>query len=360
MRVTLYSGCLSLVQKSGVGQAVLHQKAMLERAGVETTNRWADPSAAVHINTVFPDSPVVAWLARKRHRKVIYYGHSTMEDFRNSFKCSNLFAPLFRHWIIYCYGLGDVIITPTPYSKKLLESYGIKKPIYSLTNGVDTDFFTPSAERRAVFRAKYKLLSDQKSVISVGHYIERKGLLDFAELARSMPDVRFFWFGYTNLNLVPKKIRTAIENAPENLCFPGYVDRDELRDAYCGCDLFAFLSNEETEGIVVLEALACGIPTLVRDIPVYEGWLTDRENVYKAKGPTEFKEKVKGILTNSLPDLTVSGLQVAQERNLKTVGEKLLGIYRNENILSPVNLHANSSLGASDTIGKQTLKEGSI
>jgi 1,2-diacylglycerol-3-alpha-glucose alpha-1,2-glucosyltransferase len=138
------------------------------------------------------------------------------------------------------------------------------------------------------------------------------------------------------------------------------VDRDELRDAYCGCDLFAFLSNEETEGIVVLEALACGIPTLVRDIPVYEGWLTDRENVYKAKGPTEFKEKVKGILTNSLPDLTVSGLQVAQERNLKTVGEKLLGIYRNENILSPVNLHANSSLGASDTIGKQTLKEVSI
>lgn len=349
MRVTLYAGGLSLVRKSGVGQAIMHQKAMLERAGVETTNKWAEPSAVVHINTVFPDSPVAAWLARKQHRKVVYYGHTTMEDFRNSFKCSNLFAPLFRRWIILCYELGDVIITPTPYSKKLLESYGMKNPIYSLSNGIDTDFFAPSKERRAAFRAKYQLLPDTKAVISVGHYIERKGLLDFVELARSMPDVRFFWFGYTNLNLVPKNIRTAIKNAPENLCFPGYVERDELRDAYCGCDLFAFLSKEETEGIVVLEALACGIPTLVRDIPVYEGWLADRKNVYKAKELTEFKEKAKGILTGTLPVLTESGLKVAQERSLEAVGKQLLSIYRKENILFPVYLHANSNLEAVDT-----------
>lgn len=350
MNVTLYSGCLSLVRKSGVGQAISHQKAMLERVGVETTSKWAEPSEAVHINTVFPDSPVAAWLARRRNRKVIYYGHSTMEDFQNSFKCSNLFAPLFRRWIIHCYGLGDVIITPTPYSKRLLESYGIKKPIYSLTNGIDTDFFAPSAERRAVFRAKYKLLPDHKAVISVGHYIERKGLLDFVELARGMPDVRFFWFGYTNPNLVPERIRAAIENAPENLCFPGYVERDELRNAYCGCDLFAFLSKEETEGIVVLEALACGIPTLVRDIPVYEDWLANGRNVYKAGNLIEFQEKARGILTGALPDLAASGLRIAQERSLEAVGEKLLSIYRKEKILSPVYLHANGSLKAADTI----------
>jgi 1,2-diacylglycerol-3-alpha-glucose alpha-1,2-glucosyltransferase len=152
----------------------------------------------------------------------------------------------------------------------------------------------------------------------------------------------------------------SIETAPVNLYFPGYVERDELRDAYCGCDLFAFLSKEETEGIVVLEALACGIPALVRDIPVYEGWLTDRKNVYKASGLTEFKKQVKGILTSALPDLTASGLQIAQERSLEAVGEKLLGIYRKENILSSVYLHANGSLEAGDIISIQTCKEGSI
>lgn len=79
--------------------------------------------------------------------------------------------------------------------------------------------------------------------------------MDFVELARSIPDVRFFWFGYTNLNLVPKSIRTAIENAPENLCFPGYVERDELRDAYCGCDLN------------LLRSMPVGITRISRSIP---------------------------------------------------------------------------------------------
>lgn len=106
------------------------------------------------------------------------------------------FAPLFKRWIIRCYELGDVIITPTAYSKILLESYGIKTPIYSLSNGVDTDFFAYSPTKRAAFRAKYQLCPSDKAVISVGHYIERKGLLDFIELARTMPNVRFFWFGY--------------------------------------------------------------------------------------------------------------------------------------------------------------------
>lgn len=333
MQVTLYSGSMSLVRKSGVGQAMLHQRAMLERMGVNVTSKWAGGAAAVHINTVFPDSLAAAWLARVQRRKVIYYGHSTMEDFLHSFRCSNLLAPLFRRWIINCYECGDIIITPTLYSKRLLESYGITKPIYHLTNGVDTDFFAPDKERRAAFREKYGLKPEEKAVISVGHYIERKGILDFIALAKSMPGVRFFWFGYTACGLVTENVRAAIKNAPKNICFPGYVTSSELRDAYCGCDLFAFLSKEETEGIVVLEALACGIPALVRNIPVYEGWLADKENVYMGSELSAFKHIAEGILSNTLPNLTAAGRQIAFERSLETVGAKLLEIYKEEKIM---------------------------
>jgi 1,2-diacylglycerol-3-alpha-glucose alpha-1,2-glucosyltransferase len=319
-----------------VGQAILHQKDMLEHMGIQTTSRWSEPAEVVHFNTVFPDSFVASLVARWQRKKVVYYGHSTMEDFRNSFKWSNLFAPLFKRWIIRCYESGDLIITPTEHSKKVLKSYGVRKPIYTLSNGIDTDFFAPNAERRAAFRQKYGIHTKDKAVISVGHYIERKGLPDFVELARKMPQVRFFWFGYTNLNLVPKSIRTAIRNAPDNLCFPGYVEREELRDAYCGCDLFAFMSTEENEGIVVLEALACGIPTIVRDIPVYEDWLEDGVNVYKAKNFRAFAEKIEYVLNGQMPDVTSAGLQVAQARSISEMGKKLMAIYEREHILSPV------------------------
>jgi 1,2-diacylglycerol-3-alpha-glucose alpha-1,2-glucosyltransferase len=333
LQVNLYSGSFSLIRRSGVGQAILHQKEMLECIGIKTTTHWSDSVGVVHINTIFPDSLAASLIARLKKKKIVYYGHSTMEDFRSSFKCSNFLAPFFKRWIKRCYENGDVIITPTEYSKKILKSYGIKKPIYSLSNGVDTDFFKPSNERRMAFRLKYGLNPDEKVVMSVGHYIERKGILDFIELARKMPQVKFFWFGYTNLNLVPKKISSAIKNAPENLYFPGYVEQSELRDAYCGCDLFDFMSTEETEGIVVLEALACGIPTIVRNIPVYNGWLKNGINIYKASDLNSFAEKTKYVLNGQLPDVTIAGEQVAQGRSISKVGKKLMEIYKIEHIL---------------------------
>ena len=42
--------------------------------------------------------------------------------------------------------------------------------------------------------------------IGIGLYLERKGILDFVELAKRLPHIRFIWFGYTDLNLVPSAI----------------------------------------------------------------------------------------------------------------------------------------------------------
>lgn len=335
MKVRLYAGCLKLVEKSGVGQAVHHQKAMLERAGIETTYQNDRDAVLIHINTVFPDSLCASVLAKLRRQKVLCYGHSTMEDFKRSFKGSTALAPLFKLWIKLCYSRGDAIITPTEYSKKLLLSYGIQKPIYALSNGIDTAAFCPSAIRRQRFREKYGLLEDEKAVLSVGHYIERKGILDFIDLARANPQYRFFWFGSTNLRLVPERVGRAVKTAPEHLCFPGYVSSRELCDAYCGCDLFAFMSDEETEGIVVLEALSCEIPTIVRDIPVYDGWLVDGENVRKARSTADFQRLMDEILSGAAPDLRAAGRKAALERDLSQVGSALAAIY--EQLLPPAH-----------------------
>ena len=240
MRIYIYTGGEKLVSKSGVGQAIRHQQEMLRRAGVDTTEHWTADTAAVHVNTVLPDSLLAVLAARIRGRKVVYYGHSTMEDFRSSFKGSDLLAPLFCKWIKFCYGLGDVVLTPTEYSRKLLESYGLKKPVYSISNGVDTSFFAPSPERREAFRHRWGLRDGERAVISVGHTIARKGLPEFLELARRMPEVRFLWYGWTDPRLLPQSILDAMDQAPENVVFPGFVDRETLREAYCGAASLPF------------------------------------------------------------------------------------------------------------------------
>lgn len=335
MEIYIYGGGERLVGRSGVGQAIRHQREALRRAGLPASDRWSRDTGAVHINTVLPDAVLTALHARLRRRKVVWYGHSTMEDFRDSFVGSNLLAPWFRRWITFCYGLGDVVVTPTPYARELLRGYGLRRPVYSLSNGVDTDFFAPDPALRDAFRARYGLKEGEKAVISVGHTIARKGLPEFLALAARMPEVRFFWFGWTDPKLVPAPVRAAMAAAPENVCFAGFVDRERLREAYCGADAFAFLSHEETEGIVVLEALACGIPVLVRDIPVYRRWLTDGENVYKAADDETAYRRLTGILDGTLPDLTAAGRAVARARSLEAVGRCLEEIYRRERILHP-------------------------
>lgn len=327
MRVHIYTGSLALVGKSGVGQAANHQRAALQSAGVEVVTQWQPPADAVHINTVLPCSVRAARKARRRGIPVLWYGHSTEEDFRYSFAGSNLLAPLFKRWLCHCYNQADLILTPTPYAANILQGYGLRPPVRVLSNGVDTEFFAPDPVRGAAFRQQYGLADGQKAVVSAGHFFERKGILDFIALARRMPGVRFFWFGHTDPALVPRAVRKAMQAAPPNLCFAGFVTQAALRDAYCGADAFLFCSHEETEGIVVLEALACGVPVLVRDIPVYEGWLTDGVNVYKAADNAGLQTKLAGILQHRLPDVTAAGRTVAEERALPVIGQALLGHY---------------------------------
>ncbi len=328
MKILIYTGQLKIVSKSGIGEAIRHQNKVLELLDIPHTSNLRDDYDIIHLNTVFPDSLIMSKWAKRKKKKVIYYAHSTMEDFKDSFRGSNWFAPIFKRWITYCYNSGDIIITPTDYSKELLESYGLIPPIYSLSNGIDTDFFRPNIEKRGGFREKYQIDENQKIIISVGHYIKRKGILDFVKLAKEMPYYHFYWFGYTNLSLVTKEVKEAIQTKLPNLHFPGFVNTSELRDAYNGSDLFLFLTKEETEGIVLLEALATKIPILVRDIPIYSDWLTDNTTVYKANHLQEFKERITQLLEGYLPDLTDAGYQIALQRDLKRIGQQLLEIYK--------------------------------
>ena len=210
----------------------------------------------LHINTIYPDSISMIKQARENNKKIIYHAHSTEEDFKNSFMFSNSFAGLYKKWLVYLYNSADVIITPTPYSKSLLESYDLNKEIYPISNGVDVAQFNPTSKQINEFTQQFHISEEDKLVISVGWLFERKGFDTFVEVAREMPRVKFMWFGDVRLSNPTSKIKKLLKELPENLILPGYVSGDIIKGAYGRADVFFFPSREETEGIVVLEALA--------------------------------------------------------------------------------------------------------
>ncbi|WP_040398825.1 glycosyltransferase family 4 protein [Anaerococcus senegalensis] len=326
MKILIYNEDYQTVKESGVGKAIDHQKKALELAGVSYTLNSKDDHDICHINTVFPKSVSFAKKAKKAGKKVVYHGHSTEEDFKNSFIFSNQIAPFFKKWLIHCYKMGDLILTPTDYSKKILESYNMDRKIEVVSNGIDLNFWKEDKKDRENFYQRYGLDKNKKSIISVGLFIERKGILDFVDLAKKLPQYEFIWFGELNLKLVPEKIRKAVKTDLNNLHFPGYVDQNLLREAYSGSDLYIFPTFEETEGIVLLEALSTKADIIIRDIEIYKN-LKEGENIYKAKDKEEFYKKIKLILEGKLPSLKEKAYLLAKEKSLENVGERLKKIY---------------------------------
>lgn len=328
MRVLLYSEYLDKISKSGLGKSIKHQMKALESVGIEYTVDPEEPFDLLHINTYFPQSMLFAQKCRAKGIPVVYHAHSTKEDFENSFILSNQIAPFFKLWLIACYNMGDVLITPTPYSQHLLESYNIKRDIYALSNGIELSQFAPIPNARTLFRQKYNITEDEFTVIGIGLYLERKGILEFVELAKRLPHIRFIWFGYTDLTFVPTKIKEAVQNPPINLIFAGYVDNKEIIQAMQGCDLFLFTTFEETEGIPAVEACAAKVNFVVRDIPVFDDWLIDQHNVYKAKDIDDFERIIQGFANRQFPSLVEEAYSVAKSRDLHAIGKQLEAIYQ--------------------------------
>lgn len=327
MKVLLYTEGLKRIGKSGLGKAVKHQIKALEDNNVEyTLDSKCKDYDIVHINFYGLKSYRLAKKAKKMGKKVIYHAHSTEEDFKNSFIFSNQLAPLFKWWISKCYRLGDHIITPTEYSKSLLVKYNLGRPITAISNGIDMKFFEHNEQAGKKFRKDFGYNDSDKVIMALGLYLERKGILDFVEMAKRMPEYKFIWFGYSPLTFSPKKIRKAVNTKLDNLYFAGYQEPEIIRAAYSGCDVYVFPTLEETEGIPILEALTEKANTVIHDIPIFD-FLEDGKDVYKAKNLDEYEEKIRGIIDGKLPSLVENGYNKVLDREIKTVGKKLISVY---------------------------------
>mgnify|MGYP002143748976 CR=1 FL=1 len=327
MKVLLYLEGEKYLSKSGIGRAIKHQERALKLAGIDYTTDPEDDYDLVHINTYGLKSWQLMKKAQKAGKKVIMHGHSTEEDFRNSFIGSNQAAPLFKEYLCRFYQQADALITPTDYSKQLIQTYGVDTPIFVVSNGIDLSRYVPDKTKEETFRRYFSLSQKDPVVICAGLYFKRKGIEDFVKVAEKMPHVRFIWFGETNRWIIPADVNKIVsKNHPANVTFAGYIKGAVFEGAMSGADAFFFPSLEETEGIVVLEALASRQNVVLRDIPVYHGWIDD-EAAELATTVDGFVAAIQRIL-DGRSFKKEAGYLVAQSKSIEKVSEQLADVYQ--------------------------------
>ncbi|MEA3457712.1 MAG: glycosyltransferase family 4 protein [Candidatus Thermoplasmatota archaeon] len=224
---------------------------------------WNDKSFdydVAHFHTFGPRSMLYA---KRFQGKKIITAHSTP-----NLNTGNLAFPRAVNWLyIPIYNTFDHIIAVSDKCKKELIDLHCKPGISTIYNGIDVEKNTPTKTKREKFRKKHGIEKGKTVVLTVAQRTPRKGIYDFLEIAKQLPQFCFLWIGGFPYNLFSKdytKIKRAIGRRSENTIFPGFIE--DITDAYSAADVFFMPSYAEGHSIVMLEALSMGLPLIARDV----------------------------------------------------------------------------------------------
>jgi 1,2-diacylglycerol-3-alpha-glucose alpha-1,2-glucosyltransferase len=313
--------------RGGLIAAIENQKRILDILDIPYTDDPKDSWDVLMVNIPWPTTMRLARRAKKQGRKVIMWAHVSAEDLFQSvrlFQYAPWLKPIVWDYLVRAYAVGDVILCPSHYTKRVMRSFGLsEEKLIVQSNGVDTGRFYPDPPRRAAYRAKLALSG--KIVGTVGLVLaHRKGVDTFLDLGRAFPHDQFLWFGKM---FNPILVQPPSSERSSNVHFTGFVD--DILGALNSLDIFVFPSREENQGMAILEAAAVGLPILVRDLPAYEGWLVHDRNCLIAKEEAEFEQYLRLLLADDAlrARLAVGARSLAQRESLEAQTKRMRDIY---------------------------------
>ena len=227
--------------------------------------------------------------------------HFLPETVEGSIKLPKIVQSFFYHYFIHFYKAAEELIVVNPIFIEPLKHYGIDKDrITYIPNVVATkDFYPKEINEASELFKKHNLSLDKFTVISVGQVQTRKGVLDFIEIAKQLPEVQFIWAGGFSFGKITDgydQLTAVIKNPPSNVKFVGIVDREQMNELYNACDLLLTTSYNELFPVSILEAVNSGLPILVRDLDLYEKiYFTD---YLRANNNEAFVDYIKELMTN--------------------------------------------------------------
>ncbi|MFX0149417.1 MAG: glycosyltransferase family 4 protein [Candidatus Hodarchaeota archaeon] len=309
---------------SGVYSSATRIANKLKDYGIETDiNGKNHPYDVYHFQTALPQSLLKAKVLSKRKNrkyKVLMTGHTTIEDFRDSFLFSNRIDFALIPYLTKFYSYADHLIAVSNYNLEILLRYGYDPSrIRVISNGIDLTKNRKNPALRIKTREALGLHDEQLLIITVGLCIFRKAPDIFTEVALKTPEHQFLWIGkYLSLGTIAHSpvLRSKFQSAREasNIKFTGYVSRSTLEALWNAADIFLYTSREENQGIALLESIAYGNVPIVRDHPVFD-WLTPERDCLKG---TDVRSFIKQIRRLSKDRNMMDILQSNGERTLKT------------------------------------------
>jgi glycosyltransferase involved in cell wall biosynthesis len=286
----------------------------------------------IHSHTPFAMGLFAMWAAREFSIPHIHHYHTLFTEYRyylpRPIRPSRQMAE--RVSAAFC-NRCEAIVAPSRPMKEELESYGITRPIYALPFGVDEREFAQRIDWDA--RRELGIPEDEPLLLHSGRLAREKNigflLRAFQEMLQEKKNL---WLVLTSGG--PE--RAALERyaaelgVKDRVIFTGYLSREQLIELYREADLFIFASKTETQGLVLVEAMAAGTPVVaLGERGVLE---VVQDGINGLLAPEEERAYARVVLEllqdrERLEELSRGAREYAHETSAQRAVERLLEIY---------------------------------
>ncbi|MFP4105615.1 MAG: glycosyltransferase [Phycisphaerae bacterium] len=230
--------------------------------------------------------------------------------------------------------LCDCVIAPSQSTEEIIRARGVKSPIEVVPTGLDTDRFSSGDGRQA----REELHIPEKAFV-LGHVSrlapEKNEMFLIRSVVRAMKKHPFVWLLVIGSGPSREKLQEVLseQGLAARSRLPGPLRGQELVGAYHGMDAFVFASKTETQGMVLTEAMAAGVPVVALDAPgareVVEDGSNGRLVMY------EDEERFASALTDLIEmapaareEMIRHARHTAAAFDRKETTERLMNVYR--------------------------------
>lgn len=288
----------------------------------------------VHCHHPFLLGATALRIARSRNIPLVFTHHTMYERYTHYVPVDSRELKTFVIQLSTGFAnLCQEVIAPSESVKTILEARGVETPITVIPTGVDVALFRSGDGNR--IRLRYHIPLDAFVVGHVGRLAPEKNLkflsLAVQQFLRNNPSAHFLVVGNgPEKDIIGQILKKRSEKKRVHLVGP--LRDENLRDSYKAMDVFVFASHTETQGMVVTEAMAAGLPVVALDAPGIREVVKDKQNgcLLQKEDIREFADAIDWVvnLNNERRESVKKvATETAQKFSLENTAQDALQLY---------------------------------
>lgn len=301
----------------------------------------------IHVHSPFILGRLGAKISKKRGLPLVFTYHTLYDQYTHYVPfAQGLSKEITRKICVDFCNRCDLVITPTEIISEYITKMGVKSNILWLPTGIQLSEFV--GVDRNWLKETYHINSNEIILLFVGRLGKEKNIPFIIDALKKVLEehshVKLFIVGDgpETENLKKYVVRKGLTN---NVIFTGKMTRENLVKAYCGADIFVFSSLTETQGIVIAEAKAAGLPVVAINAFGVSDMVIDNEDGFLVSPDANvFSKKIIFLINDSVKrnKMSQNALLNAEKLSSQKSAETLIRYYES---LQPEKLQTISPPG---------------